>query len=84
MKPIYFFLVADVVVEFAPRRILQHDENVGGRIDELEVLDDVGVVELSQGADLALDLLEHAELLYFLPVQDFDGHLVTCQFVVSH
>ena len=64
--------------------VLKHDKDVTGRVDELEVLDDVRVMESPQNFDLPLDFFGDTLHSNFALVQNFYGDLVPSNFIDSH
>ena len=74
----------DQIEQFALLGVLEHNKDVAGRVDELEVLDDVRVVETPQHFNLALHLLEDALQLDLAFVEDFDRHFVVCDLIDGH
>ena len=74
----------DQIEQFALLGVLEHNKDVAGRVDELEVLDDVRVVETAQHFNLALHLLEDTLQLDFALVEDFDCDFVVCDLVYGH
>ena len=61
----YLLFALDKVEELALLSVLEHDEDVAARVDKLEVLDDVRVVEAPQHLYLPLHLLKDALQLDF-------------------
>ena len=74
----------DQIEQFALLGVLEHNKDVAGRVDELEVLDDVRVVEPAEDFNLALHLLEDTLQLDFALVEDFDCDFVVCDLVYGH
>ena len=72
----YLFLALDQVEKLSFFSVLEHYKNVAARVDELEVLDDVGVIESAQNFDFSLYFFEYALHFYFAFVQNFYGYLM--------
>ena len=56
------------IEQLSSSRVLKYDKYVWWRIDELKVLDNVGVVESAEYFYFSLDFLEDTLLLYFFLV----------------
>jgi len=71
------------VEELPPRSVLDHHEDVRGRVNKFVMLDDVRVIELPQYLDFSLHLLKNTLLLDLLLAQDFDCHFSPCYLMES-
>lgn len=80
----YLVFALDKVEKLALLGVLEHNKNVACRVDVLEVLDYVRVVEAPQHFNLALDLLKDALQLDFAFVQNFDRNFVIRDLVHRH
>ena len=80
----YLVFALNKVEKLAALRVLQHDENVAARVNKLEVLDDMRVIEPSKDFDLTLNLLKDTLQFDFALVQDFDCDFVVCDLVYGH
>lgn len=70
-----FLLLDDVVEEFAPTDELHDQEQLLGRLDDFEELDDVGVPDQLQNVNLSSDSLHVSLPRNLALLQDFDCHL---------
>ena len=80
----HLFLSLDQVEKLAFLGVLKHDEDVAARVNELEMLDDVGVVEAAQNFDLPLHFFENSLQLNLSFVQNFDRHFVIGDLIDGH
>ena len=71
-----FAVLDNVIEEFAAGHILHDHENVGRRADHLVKFDDVRMSKQLQVLNLTPNLTDYIEIFDFLPVQNFDGHLI--------
>ena len=80
----YLFLPLYQVEELSFLSVLEDDKDIAARVDKLEVLDDVRVIESAQNFDFSLYFFEYTLHFYLALVQNFDGYLMLCDFIDRH
>lgn len=80
----YLFLALDEIKEFSLFSVLENDEDVAARVNELKMFDNVWVVETAQDLDLPLHFLEHTLHFDSALVQNFDSDEVLGYFIDRH
>jgi len=83
-KVTYPFFFRNQIKQFTACCIFKHNKDVRGCVNVFKVFDDVRMIKSSEHLDLTFNFFKNPLLFNVLLVQNFDGHFVVCNFVVSH